>query len=237
VTIPDMPDARDHAGVAALDGRLYVSGGGWFAQRVIHDQLWAYDPATRSWSTLAPMPGPRAMHAMAGLAGELFVVGGVVAGGAHETGVWAYHPATDTWRTDVAPLAVARDHLVAVVSRERLYAIGGRHDGSLAVVEIYDPVTDTWERGRDMPTARGGHTAGVLGGVIHVTGGEDLGTGRTFGEHEGLDPDTRSWAGYAGLPTPRHGLASGVVGDAWYVLGGGRSAGLSTTSTVEVWRP
>ena len=105
----------------------------------------------------------------------------------------------------------------------KLYAVGGRwgDGGNLAAVEIYDPVAGTWTRGPDLPTPRSGLTAGVLDGQIHVTGGESLSLGRTFGEHEAYDPATAKWAVLASLPTPRHGLASGVVSGRWYVIGGG----------------
>jgi hypothetical protein len=92
-----------------------------------------------------------------------------------------------------------------------------------------------------MPTPRGGLSAAALDGRIHVTGGEDLATGETFGAHEVYDPLSDQWTTEAALPTARHGLASGVVGGRWYVIGGGRQAGamtiLSLSDAVEVFRP
>ena len=95
-------------------------------------------------------------------------------------------------------------------------------------IEEYDPNTNTWTRKHDMPTARGGLTSATLGGLIHVTGGEDLGSSNTFAEHEVYDPTTDAWATYPPLPTSRHGLASAVVGGRWYVIGGGLQAGGGT---------
>ena len=108
-----------------------------------------------------------------------------------------------------------------------------------AAHEIFDPATGTWTRGPDLPTARSGLTAGVLNGHVHVTGGESLSPGRTFGEHEAYDPTTATWTALASLPTPRHGLASAVVGGRWYVIGGGTRAGamtfISLSDLVEVF--
>ena len=73
------------------------------------------------------------------------------------------------------------------------------------------------------------NTAGVLDGHIHVTGGESLSLGRTFGEHEAYDPATAKWTALASLPTPRHGLASAVVSGRWYVIGGGAAARLPSS--------
>jgi hypothetical protein len=79
----------------------------------------------------------------------------------------------------------------------------------------------------------------VLDRHIHVTGGESLSLGRTFGEHEVYDPTTARWTALADLPTPRHGLASAVVSGRWYVIGGGTRAGaltfISLTDLVEVF--
>ena len=123
----------------------------------------------------------------------------------------------------------------------KLYVVGGRRGdvGNLPTLEIYDPATDTWKRGKDMPTPRGGLTAGALGGRIHVTGGEAFSPRRTFGQHEANDPKTDVWMTLADLPTARHGLASAVVDDRWYVIGGGAKAGaltfISLTDLVEIF--
>ena len=83
-------------------------------------------------------------------------------------------------------------------------------------------------------------TAGVLDGHIHVTGGESLSLGRTFGEHEAYDPATAPSGPHSPVcPRPRHGLASAVVSGRWYVIGGGARAGaltfVSLTDLVEVF--
>jgi hypothetical protein len=79
----------------------------------------------------------------------------------------------------------------------------------------------------------------VLDGHVHVTGGESLSLGRTFGEHEAYNPAIARWTALASLPTPRHGLGSAVVSGRWHVIGGGARAGaltfISLTDLVEVF--
>jgi N-acetylneuraminic acid mutarotase len=201
---------------------------------------WAYDPEIDAWTRAADMPSPRAAHAMAALDGKLYVVGGV---GPDPQALWVYDPKTDSWATDLAPLPTAREHLAAVMHDGELYVIGGRREeiGNLATLEVYDPATDSWRRGPDMPTPRGGISAGLIQGRIHVTGGEAFSPRRTFDRHEVYDPRTDSWSTAAALPTARHGLASAVVGGRWYVIGGGEMAGaltiISLTDAVEVFSP
>ena len=52
------------------------------------------------------------------------------------------------------------------------------------MTEVYDPVTDRWARVADLPTARSGITASVVGGRVYVLGGE--GGEGTFRENEAV---------------------------------------------------
>jgi N-acetylneuraminic acid mutarotase len=236
--LPPVPEDLHHLAAAAIAGRIYVTGGYTDVLfQGMSGRAFAYDPATRSWTRIADMPGPRAAHGMAALGGMLYVIGGV---GSRPQEVWAYDPATDAWATDRAPLPTRREHLAVAALEDRLYAVGGRWDDkNVATLEIYDPASDGWRRGPDMPTPRSGLTAVALGGRLHVTGGESLETSETFAAHEAYDPKTESWASLAELPTPRHGLASATLGERWYVIGGGAKAGaltfVSLTDVVEVF--
>jgi len=78
---------------------------------------------------------------------------------------------------------------------------------------------------------------GVIDGMIHTAGGENLQAVSTYPEHEVFDDATGAWATAPDLPTKRHGLAAAVVDGRWYVIGGGRAAGLSVSDVVEVYTP
>jgi N-acetylneuraminic acid mutarotase len=242
-SLAPMPEPRHHFGMAALDGRIYVSGGYRdlpFGADTARAEVWAYDVETDRWSEMADLPAPRAAHAMVAMHGGLFVVGGV---GPEPATVFTYDFEVERWSNLATPLPTLREHLTAVARDGRIYVIGGRWSGqgNLAAVEIFDPAAGTWSAGADMSTRRGGLTASVLGGRIHVTGGEDLDTGDTYAAHEVYDPAADRWATEAPMPTARHGLASGVIGGRWYVVGGGEQAGartfLSLSDAVEVFQP
>ena len=155
--------------------------------------------------------------------------------------LWVYDPESNTWDASKARIPTKREHLAVAVMDGRLYVVGGRWRGigNLAALEIYDPATDTWRRGPDMPTPRGGLTAAAAGQQVHVTGGEAFSPGRTFGQHEAYDPKIDRWSTLAELPTARHGLTSAVVDERWHVIGGGTRAGAMTffslTDLVEVF--
>lgn len=233
--LASLPGRRDHAAMASWDGQLYVSGGGEFARRVAHDDVWGYDPGSDTWRSHPPMPQARWQHAMVALDGVLYVIGGIIEGSTDHSEVWAYDIASDTWRTELAPLPTPREHLAAVVAGGLIVVLAGRMGPNRATVEVYDPGSDTWWSAPDMPTPRSGFAATVLSDGVHVTGGEDFGTGRTIGAHERLDLDRLAWSSLPELPTARHGTGSAVVDGRWYVIGGGPSVGLSTSDVVEVW--
>ncbi len=229
--IANLPEPRDHAALAAWDGRLYLSGGGQFDRRRAHPNLWVYDAELDTWASLTPMPRARWQHAMVALDGVLYVVGGIIDGSDDHAAVWAYDVAADTWRTDLAPLPTPREHLAAVATDHRIVALAGRMGSNLGSVEIYDPLGDAWTAGPDMPTPRSGFAA------VHLAGGEDFGTRRTIVAHERLDLESMTWSTLPALPTARHGTGSAAVDGRWYVIGGGPEIGLSTSDLVETWEP
>jgi N-acetylneuraminic acid mutarotase len=229
----------NHLGIAGARGRIYLAGGyaDLFLTKPVSD-AWTYDLATNAWVSVAAMPGPRAAHLMINIDDKLYVTGGV---GSDSSALWVYDPATNTWDTTRARMPTAREHAAAAVFDGKLYVIGGRRATSenLAVVEVYDPPSNTWARKRDLPTARGGLTAATLGGRIHVTGGESLSARRTFNQHDVYDPVSNTWSELAPLPKARHGLGSGVINGRWYVIGGATSPGwltpISTSAMVDVF--
>lgn len=173
---------------------------------------------------------------MVALDGILYVVGGVVEGN-RPNAVWSYDPVSDAWSADLAAIPTNREHLTAVAANGLVYAIGGRFGSNFEAVETYDPATDTWATAPPMPEARGGLTAGLIGSVIHVTGGEDFDAGRTQGEHFALDLVSGAWYRLPDMPSRRHGLASAVLDGRWYVIGGGRAPGVAVSDLVEVYAP
>lgn len=238
-----IPDRLHHFGIAALNGRIYITGG-YTAEDFGLDNKAVYEfqphaKRSASWRRVADMPAERAAHASVAANGLLYVVGGVAS---DPTSIWAYNPATNTWDTSRAPLPTIREHLTAAVVNNKIYVISGRWNFSnMNNVEEYDPATNTWTAKAPIPTARSGITSAVIDNKIHVTGGEDLFSSNTYYQHEVYDPATNTWATLPRMPTSRHGLASGAVGGRWFVIGGGLLSGNQTyqslTNIVETFTP
>ena len=160
--------ARKFAGVTALDGRLYVTGG--YADACL-DSVHVFTPTTGKWTDAAPMAVARAWHACCAHQGRVYVCGGDAQMHATPT-CERYDPLADRWTT-VAAMQVARWRVPAVSYRGRVCVLGGHSaaDQPMSSVESYDAQEDAWAIGAPMLSRRSGHCAAVCGERLFVFGG------------------------------------------------------------------
>jgi large repetitive protein len=129
-TAASMGTARDNPGSAAIDGKLYVFGGrtrtsdgSTVAATLTSGE--AYDPATDTWSSIAPMPTGRRTMVVGQLNGRAQVIGGEVnPDGMAFTENEEYDPATNTWRT-LKRITTGRHGAVAGTIDGVIYVVGG----------------------------------------------------------------------------------------------------------------
>jgi N-acetylneuraminic acid mutarotase len=259
-----QPTPRWFHSAAVVDDKIYVIGGVG-ADNQPTTSVEVYDPTTGRWAECASMPTARAGFGASAVGGKIYAVGGTTTGLDGIAVVEAYDPATDTW-TRKADMPTPRQALSVITVGGRVYAIGGGgldrpDDGRESVdptvtgtdfstVEVYDPQTDTWATGADMPTPRPALTASAVGGKIYTFGGQvrrgDV--DETLSRVEVYDTATNGWASAADLPTPRFFPASGVIDGRIYVVGGAASHGSASSqeermrlrtplSVVEVYDP
>jgi len=183
-----MPTPRGALAVAVLDGTIHAIGGNASRGSDLppHEHGAArsdgsvgthevYDPATNSWTRLAPMPTPRNHLGAAVIAGRVHAVGGRVPGDMELSTHDVYDPASDSWTTG-ASLPTGRSGIAVVAHRDLLYVFGGETVRSLRretfdQAERFDPASGRWQRLPPMPTARHGLGAASVGDGIYVLGG------------------------------------------------------------------
>ncbi len=184
----------------------------------------AYDPASNTWMTVAPLPTAVSnVMAATGPDGRIYIFGG--AGGNNEasTTVQVYDPSTNVWST-AAPLPAARWGVAAVTAPDGLiYAIGGvdSSDNASNTVEVYDPATNNWTSAASMPVV-GNNLSAVVGpdGRIDVLGGP-IGTAL-----EVYNPLTNAWSTSPSLPARPQGAGAAMGPDQrLYVFGGATASG------------
>jgi N-acetylneuraminic acid mutarotase len=236
----EIPEGVNHAGFAAVGGKLYIVGGFRGNTSSPTGAVRVHDPAARTWHDGATMLTPRGALAVAVLDGKIHAIGGNAVGGAslppHEHGApqpdnsvgthEVYDPAADAW-TRLAPMPTPRNHLGAAVIAGKVHVVGGRVGGNMELTthEIYDPAAGTWTAGPPVPTGRSGIAVVAHRGLIYVFGGET--SSRTFDDAERFDPTTGGWERLPPMPTARHGLGAASFGEAIHVLSGGPRPGLA----------
>ncbi|WP_158267470.1 Kelch repeat-containing protein [Adhaeribacter arboris] len=134
-TLAPLPSARQHAGSAVYEGKIYFIGGqtghdeGSVATRLVH----VYDPQTNNWTRVADIPVQENTVGIAHISSSVVVRGNqiIVIGGEYEFQkgtrlVSAYSPATDTW-DDLTPLPLIMRGGVATLIGGKLYYTGGKN--------------------------------------------------------------------------------------------------------------
>ena len=124
--------------------------------------------------------------------------------------------------TQKADMPTARFIPGSAVVDGKIYVIGGApvSMGHTAVVEEYDPATDTWTRRSDMPTARQGVIAAAVDGIIYAIGGCSVDVDRDLPTVEAYDATANMWTTKTDMPTARTQPAVAVVDGIIYVIGG-----------------
>jgi N-acetylneuraminic acid mutarotase len=242
-----LPVAVNHNMAASANGKLYVfggqtSGGGSGLTSGFIDSTFEYDPATEQWRSRAPLPVARSAGATAVVNGKIYVVGGRPPRGSDFA---VYDPVADSW-TRLPDLPTQRNHLAAVAIDGKIYVAGGRFEpGNTSpmtdALEIFDPATSTWSRGRRMPTVRGGVNGVAANGCLHVFGGEGNASvpNGMFKQHEVYNPVADTWTQLQDMPVPVHGVTGGAFLNGLIYLPGGAAArgGGERSNLLQTYRP
>jgi N-acetylneuraminic acid mutarotase len=174
--------------VAGGETDVYTNPSGEPTQVIDRDAA-AYDPRTKTWRKLPPMPMARDGGSAIWDGHEMIVVGGGVARGV------AFDPGTNTWRW-LAPMRYARTGQVAVWSGNQVLVWGGQmgpwqHPVAPPHGEAYDPTTDRWTAMTRSPLrARVGAVAVWTGAQMIVWGGSSLDEGQPFLNGAAFTPGT-----------------------------------------------
>jgi len=163
--------------VGVFNDKIYVAGGvNGGVGNTMQNQVEVYDPVANTWTALQPMKFGRNHCGGAFIDGKFYVIGGrrrVIAFDTNEV----YDPQTNTWTTQ-PPMPTARAGIGVAAVNGQLFVFGGEtydpNGGGGEVhgeVEVFNPVTNTWESLLPMPDPRHGIWASVIGDQIFLPGG------------------------------------------------------------------
>jgi len=127
-TAAPLPNARNHLGGAALNGRVYAIGGQHRRDETYGNQtsVHAYDPGTNTWKSVASLAKPRSHFGSSTVVanGSIWIIGGVTQGRTPLSDVSRYDPAANRWAT-MASIPAARKAPVAGLLGTKLYVTTG----------------------------------------------------------------------------------------------------------------
>ncbi|MGH7583095.1 MAG: Kelch repeat-containing protein [Gemmatimonadales bacterium] len=182
--------------------------------------------ALPKWDTIAPLPNPIEGAVAVSVGDLIYLIGGNSNPfGCCTTGSMSmFDPTTGSWSLKAAPPADFHAGFLpqgASTLNNMIYVPGGGGLlGPVGQLFIYDPSTDKWTIGADLPPAiamgNGGPSAS-LGGKLYVLGGPQSEASNAFYAY---DPASAEWAQ---LPSPPHGHWFGgfaAIGAKLYAVGG-----------------
>ena len=235
-----MAAARTWAAAAVSGGKIYVFGGNDNGVKLASVER--YDPAANTWDSRADMPSARYGAAAVAVNNKIYLFGGANTANQILNTVDVYDPATNTWAS-AAAMPTARCRLAAALGPDgKIYVVGGSTSSGLglsgmtAVMEVYDPVANSWSTAAPMKTTRVGLAAAASGGKIYAFGGYGVTPGysaRYLLTVEAYDPATNTWASTASMRTGRYGLAAVTTSTGLIYLIGGKNESSVTPSSNE----
>lgn len=138
-----------------------------------------------------------------------------------------------------AELPGSRTEVTGATWGERVVAVGGLDQTGAALrnVDVYDPQTDSWSRGPDLPVALHHTAAATLDGRLYVVGGYSIRDGTWVPEAAvwSVGHDDAQWRREPLLGTARGALAVASTGTRLVAVGGVAPDGtvLTTTEVLE----
>jgi N-acetylneuraminic acid mutarotase len=122
-------------------------------------------------------------------------------------------------------MSIRRGSFAIAVYENKIYCIGGgdnSYEEVTGAVEVYDPLTDTWEFRTSMPTARQFMNTHVVEDKIYVIGGSKP---INFNDpsyvpniNEVYEPETDTWSTSVPPPVQVSNYASAVYGNKIYIF-------------------
>lgn len=184
--------------------------------------------AQGQWKVMEAEEGPTHRHenAYAAVGDKLYLLGG-----RGERPVEEFNPATGEWKRLTQP-PLPMHHFQAVSMNNKIYVLGAFTGGypyekPIPHVYIYDPATDSWTKGPQIPEDRRRGAAAAVGykGSIYLIGG--IQNGHASGQVRWMDrftPQTGEWTTLPNAPRRRDHFQAGILNGKLYAAGGRRSS-------------
>ena len=215
-----LPTARDLPPGNVVNGKIYLIGG--FPNKTLNE---VYDPVTDTWVSNAPLP--IAVGWPSGVFNnKIYFMGGYFdANNDARSITQIYDPNTDTWSKGTSPLTFfisgSAGTTTGILAPKRIYIFPKPYEDVEAMpsdyaIQVYDPETDSWMFGANLPTTRNDFGVAVVNDTMYIIGGYTLAYPTT---------QSRSTGGY---------VTKYAVNEQYTPFGYGKTAFSSPTSSNDV---
>jgi len=195
-----------------------------------------------SWQEASPLPETLGWMPAVEVNNKIYVLGG----GLDETRltgrIYIYDPVDVTWEASESILPIPRFAHAASVLNSKIYVSGGApaaESAALKDIQVYNPVTGSWEASIQMPVERAAHGSCVLEGKLYLVGGElEEPTGNSvIGDVSVYDPSSQTWTTKAPLNIPRAYLSVEALNGKIYAAGGTTGSPYEGENVLEEYDP
>ena len=130
-----------------------------------------------------------------------------------------------------APLPEGRTEVSVAADDSLIYLIGGygrgegRRPSAPRTMLVYDPGTDRWSDGSEIPEGLNHASLAATGGKLYIIGGFRGASSSPTGAVRIYDPAERRWRDGAPMPTARGALAVAVLDGKIHAVGGNAARG------------
>ncbi|MAG93894.1 MAG: hypothetical protein CMJ48_09115, partial [Planctomycetaceae bacterium] len=232
--LADLPSAITHMNAVLEGRRVWFAGGfkdGYKGHAIA--EVWKYDIDSNTYTAMPSLPERRAGGGLALLGRRLHYFGGLLPDRLTDSpdhwvldlDALAKGPAE--WKS-AAPLPVPRNQFGTVTLGGRIYAIGGQfgHDrgqDDQVRVDVYDPQTNSWSRGPDLPKPHS-HAEGstfISGGRVLMLGGMTRAEAKRRIDDQIVTLSSNGkWTVRGKLPKPLSSPAAAIIEGRLFVAGG-----------------
>ncbi len=232
----DIPLARGGYFAEWLNGGLWLAGGSYWKDG---KKLWTteasfYDPKTKTWSTVNPIPKAIGYGVTAKVGKDLYILGG--ADGDGNSNLDVYRLRNGNWtKIGESPQGFVFSAYTTVGSK--IYIFGGSPSAaditqSTNETLIYDTKTKKWEKTNPIPGAtRQIFSANSIGKNIYVFGGVRQEKGepiKNLDDAYQFNTQTKIWTSIKKMPVSMRAFWAGSDGKNIYLIGGYSDNGLDT---------
>ena len=163
-TKASLPTPTASMEACVIGDKIYVvSGMTDISKPTLSSSNWVYDPSSNSWSLAASIPTSVFNYASAVVDNKIYIEGGGLSGSPYYSNLnQIYDPQTNSWTIGESLPAIlfsgSAGATTGILASSKLYVFGGTKNGydGLATTQIYNPQTNNWTLGAEMPIASQG---------------------------------------------------------------------------------